>query len=95
MFCSHCGAEVNDNAVVCVKCGCALKNYNQLTLHDSTTYILLGVLLGSLGAHNFYIGNKTVGFIQLALSLLSCGVFAIFVNIWAIVEVCTNAKNLK
>lgn len=23
-FCSYCGAEVNDNAVVCIKCGCAV-----------------------------------------------------------------------
>lgn len=24
-FCSHCGAEVLDEAVVCVKCGCSLE----------------------------------------------------------------------
>lgn len=24
MFCSHCGSEVNDEAVVCVHCGCAV-----------------------------------------------------------------------
>lgn len=23
-YCTHCGNEVNDNAVVCVKCGCAI-----------------------------------------------------------------------
>lgn len=23
-YCSNCGAEVNENAVVCIKCGCAL-----------------------------------------------------------------------
>ena len=22
MFCTHCGAEINDDAFVCVKCGC-------------------------------------------------------------------------
>ena len=25
-FCQHCGAEINDEAVVCVKCGCAVNN---------------------------------------------------------------------
>ena len=25
-FCSHCGSEVNPEAVICVKCGCALNN---------------------------------------------------------------------
>lgn len=24
MFCSHCGNEVNDEAVVCIHCGCAI-----------------------------------------------------------------------
>ena len=24
MFCNHCGAEINDEAVVCVKCGCSV-----------------------------------------------------------------------
>jgi len=24
MFCSKCGAEINDEAVVCVKCGCSV-----------------------------------------------------------------------
>ncbi|MDO4757371.1 MAG: zinc ribbon domain-containing protein, partial [Parabacteroides sp.] len=27
-FCTHCGNEVNENAVVCVKCGCAIPNTN-------------------------------------------------------------------
>ena len=26
MFCSKCGKEVNDEAVVCVHCGCAIEN---------------------------------------------------------------------
>ena len=26
MFCKTCGKEVNDNAVICPHCGCALKN---------------------------------------------------------------------
>lgn len=24
-FCSHCGQQVDDNAVICVKCGCAIE----------------------------------------------------------------------
>ena len=27
MFCSKCGEEINDQAVICPKCGCATKNY--------------------------------------------------------------------
>lgn len=30
-YCSHCGAEVNDEAVVCIKCGCSVSTtYNQV-----------------------------------------------------------------
>ncbi len=28
MFCKNCGAEINDNAVVCVKCGVQVKQEN-------------------------------------------------------------------
>ena len=27
-YCTHCGAELNDEAVVCVKCGCSVENKN-------------------------------------------------------------------
>lgn len=26
MFCANCGQEINDRAVICVKCGCAVKS---------------------------------------------------------------------
>lgn len=26
MYCKNCGAEINDGAVVCVKCGCSVAN---------------------------------------------------------------------
>ena len=27
-YCSNCGAEINEGAVICVKCGCAVQNSN-------------------------------------------------------------------
>ena len=29
MFCKKCGAQINDEAVVCPKCGCRTDNYEQ------------------------------------------------------------------
>lgn len=26
MFCKHCGSKINDNAIICVNCGCATGN---------------------------------------------------------------------
>lgn len=27
-YCSHCGAQIDDNAVICVKCGCSVAQNN-------------------------------------------------------------------
>src|SRR5437899_5281487 len=53
-----------------------------------TTYIVLGVFLGALGAHNFYAGytGRAVG--QLCLSVLTVFYLAIVSWVWAIVEIC-------
>ena len=29
MYCKNCGAEINDGAVVCVKCGCSVANLDK------------------------------------------------------------------
>ena len=34
---------------------------------------ILGILLGGLGVHKFYLGYTTPGIIQLALGLITCG----------------------
>ncbi len=52
-------------------------------------FVLLGVLLGSLGIHNFYIGRTKQGVIQLLISILSAGMLSIVSWIWAIVDICT------
>lgn len=54
-----------------------------------TTYVLLGVLLGAFGAHNFYAGYRSRAMIQLAITILTLGYGSPFSWIWAIVEVCT------
>ena len=58
-----------------------------------TTYILLGVFLGAVGAHNFYAGytGRAVG--QLCLSILTLFYLAIVAWIWAIVEICVVDKD--
>ncbi len=53
-----------------------------------STFIVLGIFLGSLGVHNFYAGytGKAVG--QLCLSVLTLGALSIVSWVWAIVEIC-------
>jgi TM2 domain-containing membrane protein YozV len=47
---------------------------------------LLGIFLGSLGIHNFYLGYKGKAIAQLLLSVLSFGVLAIVSGIWGLIE---------
>jgi len=47
---------------------------------------ILGILLGSLGIHHFYLGSTMAGVILLLVSLLSCGILAAISGICALVE---------
>ena len=54
MYCSHCGKEVNDEAVVCIHCGCAIaqnksRNLNQITDEPSTGFAVLGFFIPLVG----------------------------------------------
>lgn len=56
-------------------------------------YIVLGVLLGGLGVHNFYAGRTGIGIAQLLITLLTCGYGAAIIWIWVLIEVCTVTKD--
>jgi TM2 domain-containing membrane protein YozV/uncharacterized Zn finger protein (UPF0148 family) len=47
---------------------------------------LLGIFLGELGIHNFYLGFTKKALIQLLVSILSCGTLSGFMWIWGLVE---------
>jgi len=58
-------------------------------------FVLFGVFLGPLGAHNFYAGFKKKGLIQLGITVLTLGYGAPMSWIWAIIDVCTMEKDSK
>ncbi len=51
---------------------------------------ILGILAGTLGLHNFYLGNNRLGLTQLLVAVLgsvvTCGISTIVVMIWGITE---------
>lgn len=47
---------------------------------------LLGILLGSLGVHNFYLGYHGKAIAQLLITLLSLGFLAFASAIWGLIE---------
>jgi TM2 domain-containing membrane protein YozV len=58
-------------------------------------FILLGVLLGSFGVHNFYAGYTGKAVAQLLITVLTFCMGGIFTWIWAVVEVCTITVDSK
>lgn len=91
-FCQNCGHQTPQEAVVCVNCGVALAQ-NTAVLGEQKSKIaagLLGIFLGSLGIHNFYLGFTSKAVIQLVVSvvggILTCGLASIGVSIWGLVE---------
>lgn len=56
---------------------------------NRTTFIVLGVLLGFTGAHNFYAAYKKKAIIQLCITVLTLGFAAPMIWVWAVIDVCT------
>lgn len=44
---------------------------------DKTAAGILGILLGGLGIHQFYLGSVGTGFILIAVTLVTCGIGAV------------------
>ncbi len=90
MFCSNCGKEIDDKAVVCVHCGCATKNHVQQQKPNKSMLcaVILWFFLGGIGAHRFYIGDTTGGVLML-LCLLFCWLVipAIVLLIWWVIDI--------
>ena len=76
MFCSKCGKEVDDEAIVCLGCGCAVNQSRVLKDNRGLITVLLCWFLGVFGAHRFYTGHTTIAIVQL-LTFGGCGVWAL------------------
>lgn len=47
---------------------------------------ILGILLGCLGIHKFYLGYNTAGIIMVLVSVLSCGILSPIMGIIGLIE---------
>jgi TM2 domain-containing membrane protein YozV len=99
MFCKHCGAEIADQAVICVKCGVPNSPDGGLEKSSKTrvAYVLLGVFLGGLGVHNFYAGRTGIAIAQLLISIFTGWLIfpLLAVGIWVLIELFTVTKDGK
>ena len=99
-FCTNCGQELNNDVRFCLNCGQEIKSeeksVNETSVTNNTNVNngqkskiaagLLGIFLGSLGVHNFYLGFNGKAVAQLLITLLSCGALSIVSSVWGLVE---------
>lgn len=73
-FCPGCGAATTPEETACSKCGASLTAGAAAAGEKSKMVAgLLGIFIGSLGIHKFYMGYKKEGLIMLLVTLLTCG----------------------
>ena len=90
-FCHNCGSQTHPLARVCTRCGVMFaQGAPGRTGKSRLTAGLLGIFLGHLGIHRFYLGYNTIGLVMLLVSViggaLTFGVLWGAVSIWGLVE---------
>ncbi len=96
-YCWNCKNPTDANAAFCARCGAQLNSaFGQASCAqanpESKSKIaagLLGIFLGGLGIHNFYLGYTGKAVVQLVLLLLgfvTFGITSIIAGIWGFVE---------
>lgn len=82
-YCPNCGANTPPGAAVCTSCGIALPQMINPELQKSKLAAgLLGIFLGGIGVHNFYLGFTGKGVAQIIVSVVTCGIG----GIWGFIE---------
>lgn len=93
-FCTNCGNELNENIKFCTNCGQEINKEIKETVVNTTNNPLkskiaaglLGIFLGGLGVHNFYLGYTNKAVAQLLITILSCGALSMVSSIWGLIE---------
>lgn len=98
MFCKNCGAEIDDKAVICVKCGCSTDNATALPSNSASGAVspksrlvafLLCTFVGMLGVHRFYLGRVGSGIAM----IFTLGGLGIWLLIDWIIILCGSFKD--
>lgn len=88
-FCPNCGSAVLPNSMFCAKCGVQLNSILR-SQHSKLLAGLLGIFLGGMGIHNFYLGYIGKGIVQIIVTIITCGFGSIWGLIEGIVILCSN-----
>lgn len=90
MYCTNCGNKLEEGQQVCLKCGTivaqGVKKNVDPNAKSKMAAGLLGIFLGWLGVHNFYLGFTGKAIAQLLITVLSCFVLSFVSAIWGLIE---------
>ena len=64
-YCASCGQPILKQAELCPKCGVRQKPAFVQSAKSRTTAGILGILLGGIGVHKFYLGKTGFGVLYL------------------------------
>ena len=87
-FCQNCGTQIEASQTFCPGCGAqqtagaANGAAANPEAKSKMAAGLLGLFLGYIGIHNFYLGNTSRGVIQIIVTFVTCG----FGGIWGLIE---------
>lgn len=92
----------DDRVVACNICGqpmrisegclhCRYNSFHKQSLNRKSylLYVILALLFGAFGIHNFYEGKIGYGLLKLLFTVFLGGFFTIFLYIWIIIEILT------
>jgi TM2 domain-containing membrane protein YozV len=95
IYCSRCGTPHDDHASFCRKCGAAIRAagapggtappgaYDYVPNAKSKIAAgLLGIFLGGLGIHRFYLGYVGIGIVQIIVTFITFGLG----SLWGFIE---------
>ena len=89
-FCTNCGAELKEEQDICLKCGVKINKIpgtnSDPNAKSKIASGILGIFLGALGVHNFYLGYTNKAVAQLLITVLSCGILGIVSGVWGFIE---------
>ena len=106
--CADCGHSVSKRAKICPNCGAPLIREAEISPSRRIAALLFAILFGLIGWHNYYLGYKRKGNIQLdlfffCLLLCECGpdilphILVRFILplmwLWCIIEVCAYSTD--
>lgn len=87
-YCPNCGQTTLPGAAVCTNCGVSLAAVPSGEAKSKLAAGLLGIFLGSLGVHNFYLGYTGKAVAQLLICILGAclAIGPAVAGVWGLIE---------